>query len=102
MKLHLPRLKKMVGELLLPPPPARSQTTGELPLPPRLNLLLQLELLLRFTLVDSPCSVVKEPPRSTFPPLDLKLKVPHPGSSRLIWLLSPTVMVMAMVILLRG
>jgi len=102
MKLHLPRLKKMVGELLLPPPPPRSQTIGVLPLPPRLNPLLQLELPPESTPADSPCLVDKELPRSTFPPLDLKLKVLHLGSSPLTWLRNRMAMVMAMVVLLEG
>jgi len=102
MMLHLPRLKKMVGELLLPPPPPRSQTIGVPPLPPRLDPLLQLELPRESTLADSPCLVDKELPRSTSPHPDPKPKVHPPGSSLPTWLRNRMAMAMAMVVLLKG
>jgi len=101
MNLLPPKLL-MTGELPLLLLKPRSPTIGELLLPPRPYLLLQLELPPEFTLADSPCLVVKELLRSTSPPLESRLKHLHPGRFHPTWLRNQTVMVMATVVLLRG
>ena len=91
MDLPLLKPKRTVGELPLPLLLPRISTTGVLPPPLPLNPLLQLELPLRSTLVDSQCSVDKEPQKSTSRPPECRLKVLPLWNYLLTWL-SQTVM----------